>query len=180
MGLTTDKNFVVSNAVDTILAPPKRVSKEDVQMTQKRGYGAPPPYLRRIKAEMSKEHARKAGESGEGAQSGTLDASMRLLTEAERKRLIAGLRQRWERSNQSYQSLTFSMDTVTKVSRKEMQESELETLEKAINKLSSKYGRFCCASSVHPPLEQDFFYANTIQSCSQEVRVRVRRHRRWV
>ena len=148
LGLTTDKNFVVSNAVDTILAPPKNATHEQKNMTSKRGYGSAPNYLKKIKEELSKEKTIQS--QAQEASSAPKDPHLRLLTGEERKALLASLKAKWHQLNQSYQSLTFSMDTVTKVGRKETQETELDRLEKAMNKLSSKYVFFlkCLKSTL--------------------------------
>ena len=136
MGLTTEKNFVVSNAVDNILAPPKRRGPEAQAMVQKSDYGKTPSYLKKIKAETRAEKERQNSE-----EKGTypLDNKLCLLSESERKELLSCLKSKWEQLNKAYQALTFSMDTMTKVARKEMQEAELDKLERAIQKLSFKY-----------------------------------------
>eukprot|EP01060_Flectonema_neradi_P029341 TRINITY_DN4032_c0_g2_i1.p1 TRINITY_DN4032_c0_g2~~TRINITY_DN4032_c0_g2_i1.p1 ORF type:complete len:297 (+),score=58.64 TRINITY_DN4032_c0_g2_i1:59-949(+) len=135
MGLTTEKNFVVSNAVDNILAPPKRRAPDSQTMIQKSDYGKTPSYLKKIKAETNAEKERKAADD-KGAY--PLDNKLCLLSESERKELLSCLKSKWEQLNKAYQALTFSMDTMTKVSRKEMQEAELDKLERAIQKLSFK------------------------------------------
>ena len=48
-GLRTDKNFIVSNAVNVILAPP-RVVPEAEDPLKKRTYGKVPQYINRVKA----------------------------------------------------------------------------------------------------------------------------------
>eukprot|EP01064_Diplonema_japonicum_P002828 TRINITY_DN1181_c6_g1_i2.p1 TRINITY_DN1181_c6_g1~~TRINITY_DN1181_c6_g1_i2.p1 ORF type:complete len:313 (+),score=83.66 TRINITY_DN1181_c6_g1_i2:62-940(+) len=136
MGLITEKNFVVSNAVDTILAPPKKQPLGEADMTQKKNYGKPPSYLNKIKAEVTKEQSLKR--ETHTASADPFGNKVRLLTEDEKRALLSGLKQKWEQLNKSYQSLTFSMDTVTKVGRKELQEAELEKLERAMAKLNNK------------------------------------------
>jgi len=63
---------------------------------------------------------------------------MRLMTDEERDEMIAGLKKKWDETHKQYQSLTFNIDTVTKVQRKEGLEVEMEQIEKAIQKLSKK------------------------------------------
>lgn len=42
---------------------------------------------------------------------------MRLMTDAEREEIISGLKKKWDETHKQYQSLTFNIDTVTKVQR---------------------------------------------------------------
>jgi len=44
MGLSSRKNFIISNAVENILAPPK-VMKQETIWTTKKDYGKTPDYL---------------------------------------------------------------------------------------------------------------------------------------
>jgi hypothetical protein len=45
MGLVSDKNFIVSNAVENILAAPKLPSSTDKDYLKKKNYGKVPKYL---------------------------------------------------------------------------------------------------------------------------------------
>ena len=45
MGLVSDKNFIVSNAVENILAAPKIPSSENKDYLKKNNYGRVPKYL---------------------------------------------------------------------------------------------------------------------------------------
>jgi len=45
MGLVSDKNFIVSNAVENILAAPKLPSNSDKDFLKKKNYGKVPRYL---------------------------------------------------------------------------------------------------------------------------------------
>ena len=53
-GLVTTKNFIVANALETILAEPKR-PKEEPLPTQKKDYGKVPRYLQTVKAKIAEE-----------------------------------------------------------------------------------------------------------------------------
>ncbi|KAJ9455885.1 hypothetical protein DIPPA_21809 [Diplonema papillatum] len=136
MGLTTDKNFVVSNAVDNILAAPKKQDQPIKNMTQTKTFGKTPSYLKKVKREVEGEKQMLTQQAQNAAD--PLDVRLRLLTEQEKRNLISSLKQKWEQLNKSYQSLTFSMDTVSKVHRKEQQEALLEKLERAVQKVSNK------------------------------------------
>jgi hypothetical protein len=48
MGLKSDKNFIVANAVEVILQPPK-VNADQKRYRDKKGYGEVPNYLNRVK-----------------------------------------------------------------------------------------------------------------------------------
>jgi len=45
MGLVSDKNFIVSNAVENILAAPKLPQNSDKDYLKKKNYGKVPNYL---------------------------------------------------------------------------------------------------------------------------------------
>jgi len=45
MGLVSDKNFIVSNAVENILAAPKLPSNNEKDFLKKKNYGKVPKYL---------------------------------------------------------------------------------------------------------------------------------------
>ena len=45
MGLVSDKNFIVSNAVENILAAPKLPTNSDKDYLKKKNYGKVPRYL---------------------------------------------------------------------------------------------------------------------------------------
>ncbi len=55
MGLTSNKNFITSNAVDVILAKPGKVPQPEFQWTQKADYGKVPLYLKRNKQRVAME-----------------------------------------------------------------------------------------------------------------------------
>lgn len=56
MGLVSDKNFIVSNAVENILAAPKLPGNESRDMLKKKNYGKVPRYLQTIKKEIEDEY----------------------------------------------------------------------------------------------------------------------------
>jgi hypothetical protein len=45
MGLVSDKNFIVSNAVENILAAPKLPGSQNKEYLKKKNYGKVPKYL---------------------------------------------------------------------------------------------------------------------------------------
>lgn len=56
MGLVSDKNFIVSNAVENILAAPKLPSNNEKDYLKKKNYGKVPKFLQNIKAEIEDEY----------------------------------------------------------------------------------------------------------------------------
>lgn len=55
MGLTSNKNFITSNAVEIMLAKPGKVPQPEFQWTQKPDYGRVPLYLKRNRERIAKE-----------------------------------------------------------------------------------------------------------------------------
>lgn len=55
MGLKSNKNFIISNAVENILAPPKTLPRK-TSFTNKKDYGKLPKYLRQIKENIATEY----------------------------------------------------------------------------------------------------------------------------
>jgi len=56
MGLVSDKNFIVSNAVENILAAPKLPTNSDKDYLKKKNYGKVPKFLQTIKKEIEDEY----------------------------------------------------------------------------------------------------------------------------
>ena len=55
MGLKSNKNFIVSNAVENILAPPKTIPQKR-NYREKKDYGRVPAYLNQIKENIQTEY----------------------------------------------------------------------------------------------------------------------------
>ena len=56
MGLVSDKNFIVSNAVENILAAPKLPGNSQKDYLKKKNYGKVPKYMQTIKKEIEDEY----------------------------------------------------------------------------------------------------------------------------
>merc|ERR1711972_1299282 len=56
MNLVSSKNFVVANAVETILAAPKKVAETGKDYLKKEDYGKVPKYLTQIKQDIDAEY----------------------------------------------------------------------------------------------------------------------------
>jgi len=138
MNLVTSKNFVVANAVETILAAPKKVSAQAKDYLSKEDYGRVPKYLKNIKQDIEAEYdyIRMLQEQEMQAQ----NSMVRSMPEEERLQLIASLKAKWEAVNTEYQGTTHLtvLDTAGKIGRKEKYESELSQIEKDIEKLNRK------------------------------------------
>jgi len=133
------KNFITSNAVENILAVPKR-EDEGVDWLKKPHFGEVPPYLQKIKQEISDEYEyiKSMQEQADQGPSG-----MKLMAEDDRNGLITQLKQKWDAVNKTYQQTSVlslaSLDTIGKVKRKEMYEAQLAQIEKDIEKLSKTH-----------------------------------------
>merc|ERR1719310_1288314 len=123
MNLVSSKNFIVANAVETILAAPKKVPQGAKDYLHKEDFGKVPKYLQHIKKDIEDEYE-----------------YIRQLQEQEKAGLIAGLKAKWEQTNTDYQATTHltKLDTIGKVKRKEKFEAELSQIEKDIEKLNRK------------------------------------------
>lgn len=138
MNLVTKKNFVVANAVEAILATPRKVPDNNKDYMRKCDFGKVPKYLAHIKQDVEAEYAyvRQLQEQRiEEARS-----QVRPMDEEERLSLLAGMKQKWEHVNTEYQGFTHltKLDTIGKIKRKEHHESQLAQLEKDIERLARK------------------------------------------
>jgi len=139
MNLVTAKNFVVANAVETILAAPKRPQQGVKDYVRKEDYGKTPKYLEHVKQDIAAEYdyiRQLAQEQEDMNQSRT-----KPLEEDERLDLIRGLKAKWESVNTEYQGTTHitKLDTMGKMKRKEKWEAELTSIEKDIERLNKKH-----------------------------------------
>lgn len=139
MGLTSDKNYIVANAVENILAAPKVKDNKEKDYTKKKDYGKTPKYLQKIKNEIDQEYELVREMQMEEDQQ--RDREKFLLPEDEKEELIKALKKKWEVVHKQYQEITHvqKIDTVGLRRKKENCEEELRQLEKDIEKLSKKY-----------------------------------------
>lgn len=139
MGLTSDKNYIVANAVENILAAPKVKENSQKDYTKKKDYGKTPKYLQKIKKEIDQEYELVREMQMEEEQQ--KDRDKFLLPDDEREELIAALKKKWEVVHKTYQEITHiqKIDTVGLRRKKENCEQELKQLEKDIEKLSKKF-----------------------------------------
>ena len=139
MGLTSDKNYIVANAVENILAAPKVKDNNGPDYTKKKDYGKMPKYLQKIKKEIDQEYELVREMQMEEEQQ--RDKEKFLLPDDEREELIAALKKKWEVVHKTYQEITHvqKIDTVGLRRKKETCENELKQIEKDIEKLSKKF-----------------------------------------
>jgi len=138
MNLVSSKNFVVANAVEVILAAPKKLQEAPKDYLKKEDFGKVPKYLQHIKQDIDAEYnyIRELQEQREQAEADRI----RPMSEDERQNLLDGLKSKWEQVNTAYQAGTHmtKLDTMGKMKRKEKNEAELSQIEKDIEKLSKR------------------------------------------
>jgi len=142
------KNFIADNAMSVIKngfndgASAAKVDKPVTNYLKKQEYGQVPRYLGKVKKEVAaeKEYIREAMAAEREMQMAN-QPKMKVLPEEERLRLLDQLKKKWEAVNKQYQGMTHlvSLDTIGKTRRKEEYESQLQQLEKSIEKLSKKF-----------------------------------------
>jgi len=138
MNLVSSKNFVVANAVEVILAAPKKLADAPKDFLKKEDFGRVPRYLTHIKQDIDAEfnYIRELQEQRAQAEA----ERSRPMSEEERQQLLEGLKAKWEQVNTAYQAGTHmtKLDTMGKMKRKEKNEAELSQIEKDIERLSKK------------------------------------------
>ena len=104
MNLVSSKNFVTANAVENILAAPKKVGVEVKDYLHKEDYGKVPTYLTKIKNDIQGEYdyIRRLQEEEERMM---IESQQRVLTGEEQYALIEGLKAKWEKVNTDYQEI---------------------------------------------------------------------------
>jgi len=105
MGLVSDKNYIISNAVENILAAPKNTDSKKVDYLTKNNYGKVPKYIEKIKKDVEDEyqivkelHAQEEDEKLKEKY---------LLPDDERRDLIAALKKKWEIVHHKYQEKSY-------------------------------------------------------------------------
>lgn len=136
MGLTTDKNFVVANAVENILAVPKKKSADDVRAVDRTSFGKVPMYISKIKEQLDHQHATLEQQV---ALQGTTEKQVAELSSEELVELRQQLQVRWDALNKQFCTMTFNLETRAQLRRKEKLESDLKSLEHAMQRLSKPH-----------------------------------------
>jgi len=134
MGLKTDKNFVVANAVDAILTAPKRVAVSADRAVERSTFGALPEYLQEIKTQLK----RTAEEQAKAAAEKEAASKAQELSDSELDGLRQQLQHRRAELNKQYLTLSVNLHTQSQLKRKEYLEKNLQALDAAITKLVRK------------------------------------------
>jgi len=119
LGLVSDKNYIVANAVENILAAPKLPANTEKDYLKKKNFGKVPQYIQKIKREIEDEYqmVREMHIEEENER----DKQKFLMTDDERQELIAALKKKWEVVHKEYQEITHiqKIDTIGKKKKKE-------------------------------------------------------------
>merc|ERR1711865_239044 len=135
-GLVTSKNFITCNAVENILAVPKKTDVRQVSYMNKEGDGKVPHYLEKVKAEIEDEYNYIQSMQEAYDEEGEDGCRTRVLDNNQKIDMIEGLKTNWDRINKAYQTLSFTLDTPAKKQRKEEFEAQLEQIERDIERLT--------------------------------------------
>lgn len=139
-GLVSDKNFIVANAVENILAAPKLPTQKDKDYLKKKSYGAVPKYLTKIKNEIEDEY--NLVREMQIEEQNERDRQKFLMPDNERQELIAALKKKWEALNKQFQEKThyvMPLDTVGKKNRMDGLTKEMDQIESDIKRLTKNY-----------------------------------------
>lgn len=138
-GLVSDKNFIVANAVENILAAPKLPGAKEKDMLKKKNYGKVPKYVTKIKNEIEDEY--NLVREMQIEEQNERDKQKMLMPEEERQELIAALKKKWEVLHKDFQKEAHhgKLDTLGKKNRKQGLEKEMDAIEADIKKLSKNY-----------------------------------------
>ena len=103
-GLKSNKNFILSNAIDNILMKPKKIRNNSCENLYHKYYGKIPDYIKKFRLEKEnqinneKELHRKMKEEEE--------AKRKILSKEEVEQLREGLTKKWQAYNYRYANLT--------------------------------------------------------------------------
>lgn len=96
----SDKNFIVANAVENILAAPKLPQNKDQDYLKKKTYGKVPKYITKIKSEIEDEY--NLVREMQIEEQNEKDRQKFLMPEAERQELISALKKKWEHLHKTF------------------------------------------------------------------------------
>lgn len=137
-GMKTNKNFVVANAVENILAiPTKNTPAAEPRPTERKDFGKVPDYLNEIKQDIQ---SRRNVIQAYNHQMRAANERWSELTPGELEELRIGLQRRWDLLNKEYQSKGFTkVQTPSQKAHQVQLEQELNALEFAMQKLSRNH-----------------------------------------
>lgn len=133
-GLQSNKNFIISNAIENILSTAKQPPR-DQDWIKKKDYGKTPEYIHKIKDNIDNEYKMIQNLHAEHQMQNDC------LSEYEVEKIREGLKNKWNEINHEYQKLTHVklVDTVGLKTRKEGYEKQLADIEADIKKLNKAY-----------------------------------------
>ncbi|AIN98645.1 hypothetical protein LPMP_240100 [Leishmania panamensis] len=138
MGLRTEKNFVVANAVENTMAVPTKVMPApQPRATDREDFGKVPQYITEIKGDLNarKQMLEDLKAADRGAQERWSEISLSELAQ-----LRDGLQRRWDILNKDYQTKGFSkLETPSQRAHQELVERQLVAVEFAMQKLSRQH-----------------------------------------
>ena len=134
-GLKTSKNFIVSNAVENILAEPKASSAQQGRYVDKADYGKRPAYLDAVNAEIEAER-QELTELYEEKLIMRDEVQETQMGDAERAALLRQLKAKWAHINKQYINIV-SVESRGQKRKKESYEDQMDKLEGYIKLLSN-------------------------------------------
>ncbi|KAG5478139.1 hypothetical protein CUR178_04851 [Leishmania enriettii] len=138
MGLRTEKNFVVANAVENTMAVPTKVMPAPrPRATDRVDFAKVPQYITEIKGDLN---ARKEMLEDLKAADRAAQERWSELSPSELAQLRDGLQRRWDCLNKDYQTRGFSkLETTSQRAHQELVEKQLVAVEFAMQKLSRQH-----------------------------------------
>ncbi|KAG5477665.1 hypothetical protein LSCM1_04958 [Leishmania martiniquensis] len=138
MGLRTEKNFVVANAVENTMAVPTKVMPApQPRATDREDFGKVPQYITEIKEDLNAR--KKMLEDLKDADRAAKERWSE-LSPSELEQLRDGLQRRWDSLNKDYQTRGFSkLETPSQRAHQELLERQLVAVEFAMQKLSRQH-----------------------------------------
>lgn len=138
MGMRTDKNFVVANAVENTMAvPTKLMPAPQPRATDREDFGKVPQYITEIKGEL--DARKKMLEDLKAADAAAQERWSQLST-SELAQLREGLQRRWDSLNKEFQAKGFNkLETPSQRAHQELVEKQLVAVEFAMQKLSRQH-----------------------------------------
>eukprot|EP01116_Phalansterium_solitarium_P018274 TRINITY_DN4797_c0_g1_i2.p1 TRINITY_DN4797_c0_g1~~TRINITY_DN4797_c0_g1_i2.p1 ORF type:complete len:224 (-),score=16.28 TRINITY_DN4797_c0_g1_i2:180-776(-) len=133
---SSSKNFLETNKIDSALTAPKKRHEVEVDYLRKEDFGKVPEYLTKVKEVISEEQKARA-EAEESARNKNKQ-QFRLLSEAEKSELLAGLKKNHDTINAEYNTLPIAIHTLAQKQRKESIEKQLKQIETDMERLSKK------------------------------------------
>lgn len=134
LGLKSDKNFIVANAVEVIVASNKFAkalnrNQEQPRYVNKADFGKRPEYLTRVKEDMDMEREMLQEYLDDVALARAQGRATESLPEADREALVKQLKRKWGNINKQYQRTCGGAESASKNRIKERLEKELKAIE---------------------------------------------------